>query len=731
MGLLLHLSDLHLSAGHDSDVTGDYKVDVLEPADKENRTSRIRSSLRALGAALAAEGKLLDAIVVTGDVTSQNGQEGFDLLPSVLRELGAALPSPEKVLVVPGNHDVAWGTKSSTSDRYAQFVKLRSHGYVTALLEGVDFDATGRSLGSAGIQDPVVSAEDGTFVVVGLNSSNHCGVQTNVESALQPHVVKLEEDAKTDDGTRQLLKAWAARGLYDMARVDRGQLRIGSEALKRTVGAVSAPGEPVRIVALHHQLLPVSTSEEVKPFESLTNLAAVRDWLAGNDVDVVLHGHKHQGLVTEDVFVPHDGAKKGGSHRVLVISAPTIGHGAPTASPVGRLIEFSGSTARQYPAKVADVPSVNDGVPINILDLDWNRYILGGDDHLRTGIIHQHTAEQVHARLIAISDRLAQLPSPLVCRFTDGSSALQIPVDYPDLPVDPAERQTWFDDTVAWWQSETSGQSAPFNHGERLRRFGPSGLDQAVKAVDSLLRDAGTSRAIAVLVDPHHDLESDDVQFPAFVLVQFIIKNSRLDVLGFFRKQEMPHWWPINAAELAQLQAWVAAELSARGKHVAVGSITTVTALPVAGRSVPRVAVPFLEREMEGPGGLLGLILPLVIPPTDADLRARCRKLWLTAMEDWKPGSEPAADGDPVPVRSLRHLSEIVNQVSLQGQRTEELTTLKDLLTHLSSVNENYSVTQQQNDRRARHEAWRRDAVPLVDRLLVHVNSMLGGAQTQ
>jgi 3',5'-cyclic AMP phosphodiesterase CpdA len=727
VGLLLHLSDLHLSADHDSDVTGDYKVDVLELADKENRTSRIRSSLRALGTALVAEGKLLDAVVVTGDVTSQNGQTGFDLLPSVLGELGAAFPAPEKVLVVPGNHDVAWGTKSSSSDRYVQFVKLRSHGYVTALLEGVDFDATGRPLGSASLKDPVVAAEDGTFVVVGLNSSNHCGVQTNVESALQPHVDKLNEDAKSDEGTRQLLKAWAARGLYDMARVDRGQLRIGSEALKRTVEAATAHAEPVRVVALHHQLLPVSTSEEVKPFESLTNLAAVRDWLAGNDVDVVLHGHKHQGLVTEDVFVPHDGPKKGGSHRVLVISAPTIGHGAPTTSPVGRLIEFSGSTSRQYPAQVADVPSVNDGVPVNLVDLTWNGYILGGDDHLRTGIIRQHTAEQVHARLMAVRDRLDEMPSPLVCRFTDGASALQIPADYPDLPVDHAERQSWFSDTVAWWQAETSGQSAPFNHGERLRRFGPGALDQAVKAVDSLLRDAGTSRAIAVLVDPHHDLSTNDVQFPAFVLVQFIINNSKLDVLGFFRKQEMPHWWPINAGELAQLQAWVVAELAARGKHVVVGSITTVTSLPVAGRSVPRVAVPFLEREMEGPGGLLGLILPLVISPTDVDARARCSKLWLTAMEDWKPGSEPAADGDPVPVKSLRQLREIVDQVSMQGHRAEELATLKDLLTHLSSVNENYSVSQQQNDRRARHEAWRRDAVPLIDRLLVHVNSMLEG----
>lgn len=728
MGLLLHLSDLHLSADHASDVIGDYKVDVLTRGDKESRTARIRSSLRALGESLTAESKTLDAIVVTGDITSQNNQDGFDLLPDVLGELKQALPSADRVLLVPGNHDVAWGTKAGSAERYEGFVKLRAQGYVTALLEGVDLDTNNTLMASP--NDPVVAAADRSFVVVGLNSANHCGVKTNTEPNLKPHIDRLTEDAKGDEGLQHLLDAWSNRGLYDMARVDRGQLRVGSEALRRAVDVSGVAVEPVRIAALHHQLLPVNTSEELKPFESLTNLASVRDWLAGNDVDVVLHGHKHQGLVSEDVFVPHDGTKKGVSHRVLVISAPTIGHGAPTTGPVGRLIEFTGSTPRQYPAQVLNVPSVSDGLPINLEEIDWKDYTLGGDDYLRTGIISQQTAQQVHARLLAVSDRLDTLPSPLVCRIADGTSAARLPGGYPDLPVSDEEGQQWFSETVDWWQAETSGQSAPFNHGERLRNFGPNHRNQVHHAIESLARDTHTSRAIAVLVDPNQDLVGDDTQFPAFVLVQFILKNSELDVLGFFRKQEMPHWWPINIAELGKLQQTVVQDLKGRGKNIAVGSITTLTALPVAGKSVPKVAVPYLEREMDRTGGLLNLILPLVIRPTSMDERRQFLKLWHSAMEDWKPGTEPAADGDPVPVKSLQQLGAIIDQIILLGQQVQELGRVKRLVTQLSNVNEAYSMSQQQNDRRTRFEGWRTSATPVIEDLLAEVETMLGAPST-
>ena len=111
MGTLLHLSDLHLaSAQAAGDVTGDYKVDVVLPHERQRRTGAIKESLGSLGSALPPSGTALDAVVITGDVTVRGRQDGIDLLPEVLAELGDALPSPDRILVVPGNHDVVWGT---------------------------------------------------------------------------------------------------------------------------------------------------------------------------------------------------------------------------------------------------------------------------------------------------------------------------------------------------------------------------------------------------------------------------------------------------------------------------------------------------------------------------------------------------------------------------------------------------------------------------------------------
>lgn len=48
MSLLLHLSDLHLANTPSEDVVGDYKVEAVPEADRQNRVKLLRRALEAL-----------------------------------------------------------------------------------------------------------------------------------------------------------------------------------------------------------------------------------------------------------------------------------------------------------------------------------------------------------------------------------------------------------------------------------------------------------------------------------------------------------------------------------------------------------------------------------------------------------------------------------------------------------------------------------------------------------
>ena len=150
MSLLLHLSDLHLGNAPGEDVVGDYKIEAVMEADRVTRVRLLRNTLKALAERLAETGETLEGIIITGDVTTQGRRDGFKELPGLLAALGTALPDPRHVVVVPGNHDVTWGSGPGTRERYRLFIdSIRAAGYVTPLLDGIDYDRDERPPGSA------------------------------------------------------------------------------------------------------------------------------------------------------------------------------------------------------------------------------------------------------------------------------------------------------------------------------------------------------------------------------------------------------------------------------------------------------------------------------------------------------------------------------------------------------------------------------------------------------
>lgn len=651
MALLLHLSDLHLISGG-GDTLSDAKVDVIAKSQQQTRISRLTSSLRNLGEQLSSRGQTLDAVVVTGDVTDKGSPDGFDLLPTVLGALDKALPAPDRILVVPGNHDVAWGAPPSSHGRYDAFLNLRSHGYRTALLDGVDFDESGRL--APDILAPALIASDGSFVVVGLNSSDYSGVEAAATGELTGHLAELEDIRKSEPAVELLYQAWKARGSFDMARVGRTQFLVASNAL--SAATADAETEPLRIAALHHQVIPVGAAEEIKPFEAMLNLGELRDWLATNKIDIAVHGHKHEARILTDSFMTLQGGQDKALHELTIISAPALQPGG-TNDTVGRLLDVRPPLARVRGIAVRDVPSCQEGTHVDLSAFPSTHQPI--DLSPMRGFLEAATTEGLHGKLLALRDRLHLLPSPLVCRVEEGESALVVSKHYVDIP-EHHDRQEWFDQAVGWWQRETAGMAANFNHGERLFASEQGEASQIESAARALSGKGETSRAVAVLVRPATDLRDGTSEFPAFVTVQFLIRDSKLHLIAYFRKQEMPHWWPINMGELASLQATMIRRLS-RSKNYAPGSITTITAMPVDGHGVPKVAVPLIDRYAEEPLNMMQYVLPLFGYGTNTPDSVMNR--WEGIFKDWAPGDMEPADGDPIPVLGFEILNDSIEEV--------------------------------------------------------------------
>jgi hypothetical protein len=606
--------------------------------------------------------RTLDTVVVTGDVTLRGRKDGYGLLPGLLDRLGSKLPAPNRIMVLPGNHDVAFRSPPSSRERYEAFaVAIDAAGYRRPALEGYDdLDA----------YDPVLLGTDGSYVLVGINSANWSVALEPLSDEAEQQLQDLATAGQLPD---QLAKEIARLRLYDAARVSREQMITVGRALKSAVGKLDQA--TVRIAALHHQLFPVSPSEEAKPFETMINLAEFRHFLADNAVDVVLHGHKH---------VPHtyhhDVGTKGqpqshadSLHRLLVCSAGTVGGNVSHGAEIAKLIDIDTTLPDLPKITVHSVPAV---VPAGRLALtpatSVTRRLPGPPTpaDVLTTVVTGQTARDVHLRLLGhFADRADQPDLHLTCVIHDGPSALNRPSTYPPVGEDnsDAAQNVWFADLVGWWQDDVVAEGKPFTHGQRVRSWGDAvRRDQLREVADALAHDLASSRGLIVLYDPAKDhIAVVSEKFPAFVLAQFHVHDDAVHVVGVFRKQEMRYWWPINAAELARMQATVVTLLVQREKPVRPGSITTFTTQARASQATPRVAVPRVDRLVYDDPATLWAIAVAVLADRMPERGGLLRQL-LALMRDWQPADGQAPDGSPVPGPGLVLLRDALRRLGAE-----------------------------------------------------------------
>jgi 3',5'-cyclic AMP phosphodiesterase CpdA len=681
MGLVVHLTDLHLGpkgAGHAAD---DAKVRVISEEERTSIRDLAEEKLRQLAEVIKARGQEIAALVISGDITVQGGADGYaELAPFLIRCFGDMLPEATRIVATPGNHDVAW-YEADPHKRYQHFITYCvKKGYVTPPLEGVD-------LGSSKAWSPsdrhiLVEPEEGWFIVP-LNTSNWSGSKAELVDADNKAVPESEiRDFLTamsgHERRMMILKQLLRHRQYDMARVSKKQI----DAFRSSVGEarikMKKAEEALAVAVLHHQLSPVNEREEIKPFEALSNLGRVRTVLGEQRISLALHGHKHDPPATWNITeAGSEDGRAHARHEMLVVSGGTIGGTRePKPSLFATVIEIT-SKHGGHDVRVQSVGDyINDATAGTRAYFQVGRRIepvSGRGSHVEAKSFDEGYARLLHEGAIAGGGPIKNLSITL----TDLSGVDRPPIGYPADAAgegDALPLEAWFSDVAKWWQSELlEAPRGLFTHGRRLRLHrGKPNADQIEAMIKVLVdRRPTNGRAIATLVDADTDMLSANAAapatFPAFCLVQLHLEPDErtmlLNATAYFRKQEMRYWWPVNMSEIRHIM-----ETALKGiKDARLGSITTVAAVAVWQTARSRVSVPAVDRmylqDESGRADLMRMAAVLAQPANaqnDQNDRRHLRNLWAIVLEDLVPPAGSVRDSIPVAVEGVRFLASAV-----------------------------------------------------------------------
>jgi 3',5'-cyclic AMP phosphodiesterase CpdA len=646
---VLLLTDLHIGLPGMDAAGSDYSKSGIVPIGHQ----RLRQDvLRDTTTALVERGLVPDAVVIAGDVTYQDKDDGWQQLPEIMKPLLDAGLLPQHVVITPGNHDVTRNLPVDDPAHYTRFLDNIDKEWVRPLIEPDDIDdgqprTTERRY--------LLLAEE-RLAIVPINSSHYCGVREPFEWLSQNDHDDLVSTLKSN-GKEALAEAFAALKPRVEKLAEQDPIRISPNQL-RALGEVSrkihedaqakgiAPGDLTRVAVMHHPTLPVTVAEEVAAFESLTNLALVRLFLARSGFHILMHGHKHAGTVYTDRIAEFGQTSARREHPLLVVSGPTLS-GEQGQTQAAAMLEIETSPLRRS-VKLVAVPPVTALPPALPSRLPSSTFPLWEEDMRAIAplVLSGRDVAETYDRLLAAFATPGEVRRNLMCIVERPENAGRIPPGYPEnLPVNGAEgRQQWFSATVAWWQRPESKllDTLHFSHGERLKSYRGTGdgpLDQIVQAVAALQADDTTTRAVLTLTDPARDKIATRRGFPAFVLLHAVLRKEPrggvfLDLLGIFRKQEMRYWWPINVAEMALIQEQLLEDLNQ--PDVAPGRLITLSALAHAGDEVPAVNVALIDRladEDADSSKIWAMAYSVAHPSDDADIRA----MWEAVIEDLRP----------------------------------------------------------------------------------------------
>jgi len=597
-------------------------------------------------------------VVISGDLANGEAStpKGFAEFGDFVKPL-RELVGPENVVVVPGNHDVPKDREPGDPSRYTDFLDVtRKASFVTPLLDGEDFDRRGKLNDNALEYPHLVRGDD--FLVIPFNSSHFCW-------GTEPFDGSILEDLVTASNDEEVIKAAKKLRQHDVPRISNAQIDAVQALLhQREPRVMAGRGDDprVRFAVLHHQLLPVSTREEFKAFESLTNLGAVRALFMALDIHVVLHGHKHESTLYWDYVAQGTGLDQA-PRRMLVSAAP--GEFGPRKVAL-RLFQI-GDRADARDLRIEDVSAAPGPAAALGRSHSWARLWRQPepDSVAAATVIRGRSVSETYAKIQSLfEDRRDGEPiHDLLCEVTEPSDSVEVPTDY-SRPSGVEDLDAWMRDLVDWWQLPDPQllQRVTFNHGNRIyRRFGDQVERAASALADSSSARAQSTRGIITLIDPRDDggVKGD---FPSFVFVQLqLVWNQatpRLDCTGYFRKQEMRYWWPINVAELERVRGAVLEKVAER-HPVRAGVLRTITAFAAVEEELPTVALAIVDRAIDQhPEDLWRMAYSVVHGSRRG--RRQTRATWSRYLADLDPSTSPPSSDIQISYRGLHHIGDML-----------------------------------------------------------------------
>lgn len=335
---ILHLSDLHFGPGTKEDV--DWKT-FIALADREKRKDRLLQFLHNLPVIPAY-------VIVSGDLTIAGREEGFKDFISLVDELIADghLPEANRILIVPGNHDVMRRFNenyASVEQRWKFFREYISKRFASPwfpdqdpsqqqLLKEIQLRLDAKHERFGGPSQEI----DGRFgrttraslpflidlkerlLIYAFNSASVSGTTISLSAEIEAAAKRLRRDPGTHKDDIEIVLAALERELsIDPARIDPREFNLFNDTINVFKDKIVDFDSFLKIAVLHHHVDPV-IPEEVTKFENLINAGRFKFELSEAGFQLVLHGHKHWPNVHIDVAADNE-------TRKLIVSGGTIG----------------------------------------------------------------------------------------------------------------------------------------------------------------------------------------------------------------------------------------------------------------------------------------------------------------------------------------------------------------------------------------------------------------------
>jgi predicted phosphodiesterase len=292
-------------------------------------------------------GRRPHVIVVCGDLSSTGDVRELDAAFAFLKDLTRPSNGPllrplfpggqpiwnQQILVVPGNHDVLDRDRDGAGADAAADTMFRVFGdeFLTSFAQtpAIHFEPAGLTIAlvnsaeeTRGLHDleekdlPEGALRDGFKEIRRIMSSTY--------GTVKDLLAELDTKSNSLDERRAILRekirfTAGYVGQDTLENLGRTVERAERNPAFRFNGKMNPPPPPlpetVRMAVCHHN---ISIASEASLFTDLVNSAEVRDCYQKNDLNVVLHGHQHRGLLTTE-------DRHGGAPRLHTIGTGALG----------------------------------------------------------------------------------------------------------------------------------------------------------------------------------------------------------------------------------------------------------------------------------------------------------------------------------------------------------------------------------------------------------------------